>query len=162
MLREAEPEGLPILAVSASEWDGKRWTRLDLAVDSGAVATVMPQLPGIALQSSEASRAGRCYTTADGGELPNLGEQTLQGCAEDGQPCRITAQVADVTMALLSVASVSEAGNTFHFGAKAGFIRHVASGRVTPLEKRGRLYYLSMWVEVPPPGAEEAAPFGRQ
>jgi hypothetical protein len=50
---------------------------------------------------------------------------------------------------LLSVARVSEAGNTFHFGAKGGYIRHEKSGKMTKLVKRGGLYRLRLWVELP-------------
>jgi hypothetical protein len=132
---------------------GKRWAELEFAVDSGAVATVIPpsSAQGIVLMPSEASRQGRCYHSADGGEIPNLGEKTLRGCTGDAQKCVITAQVADVTMPLLSVACISEQGNTFHFGAKSGYIHHLKSGRMTRLAKRGKLYYLRMWAELPDP-----------
>jgi hypothetical protein len=157
VLRHSAEATQPLMAVKECSWGGKKWAQLELAVDSGAVATVIPAVPGIEVKPSEASRAGRCYQTADGGEIPNLGEQRLRGYTDELQPCSITAQVADVMMPLLSVACVSEQGNTFHFGAKAGYIQHVASGRVTRLAKRGKLYYLRMWVELP-----EATSFGRQ
>lgn len=160
MLHDVGENVQPLMSVKDSTWGGKRWTELELAVDSGAVATVIPPnaVQGIAIMPSVASKAGHCYHTADGGEIPNLGEKHLRGCTEDLQACNITAQVADVMMPLLSVACVSEQGNTFHFGARSGYIQHVKSGRMTKLTKRGKLYYLRMWVEMP----GEAQPFQRQ
>ena len=97
------------MAVSESNWKGKRFTTLELAVDSGAVATVIPPngVPGIEIVPSEASKTGKCYQTADGGKIPNLGQQLLRGCTDESHPCGLTMQVADVTMPLLSVACVS-------------------------------------------------------
>jgi hypothetical protein len=148
------------MSVGDLTWEGKRWQQLEFAVDSGAVATVIPPhaVQGMSIAPSAGSKAGHCYHTADGGEIPNLGEVVLRGQTDDLHGCTVTAQVADIVMPLLSVACVSEQGNTFHFGARAGYIKHVASGRVTRLTKRGKLYHLKMWVELP----GEAAPFQRQ
>ncbi|CAE8634939.1 unnamed protein product [Polarella glacialis] len=123
--------------------------QLEFAVGSGAVATVIPPhaVQGMGIAPSAGSKAGHCYHTADGGEIPNLGEVVLRGQTDDLHGCAVTAQVADIVMPLLSVACVSEQGNTFHFGARAGYIKHVASGRVTRLTKRGKLYHLKMWCE---------------
>ena len=82
-------------------------------------------VPGIKTVPSEGSTAGKCYQTADGGEIPSLGQQRLRGFTDECQPCGITAQVADITMPLLPVACVSEQGSEFHFGGKAGCIQHV-------------------------------------
>ena len=108
-------------------------------------------VPGIKTVPSEGSTAGKCYQTADGGEIPNLGQQHLRDFTDECRPCGITAQVADITMPLLAEARVSEQGDEFHFGGKAGYIQHVASGRITRLTKRGKLYFLKMWVQLPDP-----------
>jgi hypothetical protein len=142
---------MPLMTVGDQTWQGKKWQRIEFAVDSGAVATVIPPhaVCGMSVVPSAGSQAGHCYHTADGGELPNLGEVRIRGQTDDSQACSVTAQVADIVMPLLSVACVSEQGNTFHFGAKSGYIKNVASGRVTRLTKKGRLYHLTMWVELP-------------
>ena len=73
------------MSVSDSVWQGKKWTQLEFAVDSGAVATVIPPcaVAGMTIKPSEASRAGHSYHSADGGEIPNLGEVTLRGKTDD-------------------------------------------------------------------------------
>ncbi|CAE8636765.1 unnamed protein product, partial [Polarella glacialis] len=150
----------PLMSVEDLTWEGKRWQQLEFAVDSGAVATVIPPhaVQGMSTVPSAGSKAGHCYHTADGGEIPNLGEVVLLGRTDDLQGCAVTAQVADIVMPLLSVVCVSEQGSTFHFGARAGYIKHVASGRVTRLTKRGKFYHLKMWVELPGEAEEEEEP----
>ncbi|CAE8601193.1 unnamed protein product [Polarella glacialis] len=51
---------------------------------------------------------------------------------------RIVDQIADVTMPLLSVVCVGEAGNTFHLGARPGYIENAASGTPPASAPRSR------------------------
>ena len=52
------------------------WESLEVIMDSGAHVSVGPRnigsKAGYAVQESAASRAGVCYTVANGGEIPNL------------------------------------------------------------------------------------------
>ena len=68
-----------LMSVGDLTWEGRRWQQLEFAVDSGAVATVIPPhaVCGMSVVPSAGSQAGHCYHTADGGEIPNLGEVRL-------------------------------------------------------------------------------------
>ena len=60
--------------------DGEDWEELEIAVDSWATETVIPEteLPGVALQEGEAYRRGVRYEVADGDLIPNLGEKIIR------------------------------------------------------------------------------------
>ena len=72
LLIERQPNN-DIGAASGSEVNG--WTRLSLAVDSGACATVAnPELlPNYRVVETEGSRKAEHFTAASGDAIPNLG-----------------------------------------------------------------------------------------
>eukprot|EP00969_Alexandrium_andersonii_P133168 5889333-Alexandrium_andersonii.AAC.1 len=53
--------------------------KVQLAIDSGAAASVMPErlLSGHEVVTGEAAQKGTRYLAADGGRIPNLGEAEL-------------------------------------------------------------------------------------
>ena len=55
------------------------WQLLSIIIDSGAAETVIPykQIKGYKVQETEDSKEGRCYTSATGDPIPNMGEQVL-------------------------------------------------------------------------------------
>eukprot|EP00969_Alexandrium_andersonii_P108538 4788880-Alexandrium_andersonii.AAC.1 len=59
------------------EYDG--YVKVQLAIDSGAAASVMPErlLSGRKVVAGEAAQKGTHYLAADGGRIPNLGEAEL-------------------------------------------------------------------------------------
>ena len=59
---------------------GEGWTKLSMAVDSGACETVVDAeeaVPGYAIQQTKASKSGLAYASATGEEILNLGEIVL-------------------------------------------------------------------------------------
>eukprot|EP00969_Alexandrium_andersonii_P358277 15450646-Alexandrium_andersonii.AAC.1 len=56
------------------EFEG--YTKVQVAIDSGAAASVMPErlLAGHPMAHGEAYKRGARYQAADGGRIPNLGE----------------------------------------------------------------------------------------
>eukprot|EP00969_Alexandrium_andersonii_P176751 7815487-Alexandrium_andersonii.AAC.1 len=59
------------------EFDG--YVKVQLAIDSGAAASVMPEalLNGREIVVGEAAQQGTHYLASDGGRIPNLGEAEL-------------------------------------------------------------------------------------
>eukprot|EP00974_Lingulodinium_polyedra_P056781 5462635-Lingulodinium_polyedra.AAC.1 len=56
------------------EFEG--YTKIQVAIDSGAAASVMPErlLAGHTVEPGEAFKRGTHYLAADGGRIPSLGE----------------------------------------------------------------------------------------
>ena len=61
-------------------------------------------------------------------------------------PKRIVFQIADVHKPLLSITACSDMGYDCYLGKEGGSLRDRATGEVIPLERRGSLYTLKMWV----------------
>ena len=74
------------------------YTKVQVAIDSGAAASVMPEglLRGQTVLPSDGSKKGAQYLAADGGRIPNLGEVHLGLVTKEQHRCRITFQVANV------------------------------------------------------------------
>ena len=142
-LATIEPEGLaPVSAVS----DG--WEAVEMAVDSGASETVIPEkmVTGALLQPSPASRRGVEYEVANGHRIPNLGQKTFTGVTPEGTRRSVTAQVCDVNKGLMSVAKLVNAGHTVVFAREGSRIIDDATGETIELHQSGGMYMLRMWV----------------
>ena len=115
MFSTVEPEGFNSIETSGE------WECLDLAVDSGATETVVKE-EMLTAETTEgaASRRGVQYEVANGVLIPNLGEKKFQGVSEENITRGLTAQVADVNKALLSVRKVVKAGNRVVFDDDEG------------------------------------------
>ena len=99
---------------------------LDLMLDSGAVATIMPAdtFPGHKPRETEASRRGITYVVADGGEIKNKGELTIRGIAENGTRMNIIAQASDVTKPLGAAREIVKAGNRIVLDEDSSYIEN--------------------------------------
>ncbi len=142
--------------VSAETRGGKV---VEAVVDSGAVHSVAP--PGLfpgRVCPSPWSRAGRGYRAANGTRIANLGQVQVPFRTAEGHRCAIPFQVAPVEQPLLSVAHLTEAGNSVSLGDKGGEVLNLATGRRIALERRGRVYIMKMFL----PDAAATPPFQRQ
>ena len=136
------------------------WIALDVTVDSGACVTVMPSglCPGIQIMENDLSRNGVEYEVANGESIANLGEKRCQVMTIGSMsPKKIVFQIADVHKPLLSVTACSDMGYDCYLGKEGGSLRDRVTGEIIPLERRGSLYTLRMWVrqwsdERPSPG----------
>eukprot|EP00969_Alexandrium_andersonii_P318085 14050494-Alexandrium_andersonii.AAC.1 len=74
------------------EFDG--YVKAQLAIDSGAAASVVPErlLGGHEVVAGAAAQKGTRYLAADGGRIPNLGEAELGVVAKERHRCRIKFQ----------------------------------------------------------------------
>ena len=149
-------ESLPLctLKVVTGKPEYRDYQRMQAIVDSGAADHVMPDslLPSHTATEGEAKRLGVTYTTADGGEIPNLGEKKVSYKTFEGHSVCSIFQVADVRRPLLSVHRLTSSGYNVRFSEQGGTITHPDRKGAIGFKRRGGLYILDMWV----------APFQRQ
>ena len=106
----------------------KDFKPVQVVVDSAAVDAVMckgtiEELRGPnagPLKKGEAALQGINYVTADGGEVPNEGEQGVNVLTREGHVCDMTWQVADIQKPLLAVAALTRTGHEVRFRANGG------------------------------------------
>ena len=134
--------------VCGLERRGAGWRTVAAVVDSGAEVTVAPPetFPG-KMQMSAMQRAGGRYRAANGARIPNLGETNAAFNTEEGHPCTLKFQIAGVERPLISVAQLTRTGHKVEFGAAAGQIVHVATGRRMKLHRVGGTYVLRMKIK---------------
>ena len=84
--------------------------------------------------------------TADGGEVPNLGEMPVNMVTREGHLCDMTWQVADIKKPLLAVAALTKTGHEVRFRKADGEIVHTATGKTIHFQKKGGLYVLTLWM----------------
>ena len=141
-LATVEPESLN------SVHDG--WEEIDFTVDSGASETVLHEdmLRSVETKPSPASRRGVEYEVANGVRIPNMGQKEFKAETEDGAQKILTAQVCEVSKALLSVKKVVAAGNRVVFEPNQAFIENLSTGQRLSMRQEGGMYTLKMWVKV--------------
>ena len=126
---------------------------VELAVDSGASETVIPEemVKSVAMAPSDASRRGVMYEVANGQRIPNLGEKLFSGYT-DGEHLQraIRAQVCEVSKPLLSVSRLVKAGNSVVFSPEGAYITDGATGENISLTEHGGMYHMRLWVPARP------------
>ena len=73
-------------------------------------------------------------------------EKAFSAHTDTGLFRHMTAQVMEVNKALLSVSRMVKAGNRVVFDEEGSYIEHKTSGEWIPLEERGGVYVLKMWI----------------
>jgi hypothetical protein len=143
-IRTIEPEG--INAIVSGPWE-----EIELAVDSGATESVVPDsLPSsIPTTPGPASRRGVEYEVANGERLPNEGEKKFSAVTAEGSTKLMVMQVCDVNQGLLSVSKATAAGNRVVFDSHGSYIENKTSGERTWLAERNGMYTLKLWVKRP-------------
>ena len=133
-------------------------------MDSGAANSVAhpdmcPQYP---VRPSAGSKAGVEYTSASGGVIPNLGEQTLEIVTQDGREAQVRYQSADVSRTLNSVSEICDGGGAggqyVLFSKWGGQVLNPETGRRMAFDREGGIYTMGMWVR---PNDKPASVFPR-
>ena len=159
LLPEEEPTEalMPLRAAPGRKPDFKGYRRLEMIVDSGAAASVMPEnlLKDYKVTRGEAAQRGVHYLTADGGRVPNLGEMSVKFVTKEQFKCAMTFQVADVTKPILSVGSLAALGNIVSFTKFGGTIYNPRSKRKVAFKKRGGVYIIEVLIA---PGDLQSVP----
>ena len=144
------------------------WVKVKGVMDSGASEAVAPptMCPHYEIRPSAGSIAGQNYVSASDDLIPNLGEQDLEAETEDGRPCHVKYQMAEVSRPLNSVSEICDAGGEYGqhviFGRNGGAIINLETGRQTPFKREDGIYVLEIWVKPKDPGDRNASGFHRR
>ena len=147
MLRKVqrENEAKTIAACSGSR---KKWTKLSIAMDSGASDSVInpKDIPGIELMETEASRAGEEFSSATDEPIPNLGEVRFPMYTREGTLKGMTMQGAPVSNPLGSVKKTCQQRHIVVFDDDGSFIYNKDTGETNILRESGGNYLLDVWI----------------
>ena len=134
-------------AVSSTERKG--WQEIEVTFDSGATDPVMPlrMCEGISIQPSPQSLRGAEYEVANGETIPNVGERRCEVMTAGSRiPKLMHFQICDVHKPVLSAARVADMGYRSVLDKDGGYLEDLHSGDWIPLERRGSLYVMRLWV----------------
>ena len=130
------------------------WIKVKTIPDSGCVEHITP--PGLAAhidpRPSPMSKRGGHYATANGGNVPNLGEKELETFhGVTGEKEKVSFQVAEVSRPLESISQHCDEGKRAIFGSAGGAIYNMKTGEISPFARVGRLYEIERWIKKPAP-----------
>ena len=151
------PAGAEIRAAEAEAQPAPRYTKLKVALDSGAGAHVINRddAPGYEVRPSAMSQAGAAFLAADGGRIPNYGEVHVKMLSYDtsGKAHKITSrfEAADVTRALWSVGLICDSGLDVRFTSERALVLDKQGNEVCVFERSNGLYVTEVDVESPHP-----------
>ena len=140
-----EKREVPIQALKKQYRKGRV---IEVTVDSGAGESVTPEgFVKVPVIKGEAAKQGVTYTAANGGEVPNLGEQSWEIKTREGDHGHLKFQVAKVMKPLLAVSQITALGNRVHFYETWGEIVCGKTGKKTRFERKNGVYVLRVWVK---------------
>jgi len=148
-------EGAELLATGAEEARTPKYTKLKVALDSGAGAHVINKkdAPGYLVKPSAMSRAGAAFLAADGGRIPNYGEVRVNMVSFDSQggAHKICSrfEAADVTRALWSVGLICDSGLDVRFSSEKAVVVDQGGTEVCVFNRVNGLYIAEVDVERP-------------
>ena len=128
--------------VLAAESEEPEFFEIEVAADSGCAEHVADKLsaPNHTLAESRMSRAGFAFLAADGGEIPNEGEMTLNMVSDEKAPIRSTFQAAKVTRPLMSIFRFCDNGNEVFFTKNEGIVRNSKGVTIARFPRQRGLY----------------------
>ena len=149
----------PSLGVCTEEQQQK-WTRISMAVDSGACDSVAdPEQMPCTVNETPASRSGANFASATGEPIPNLGEMKLPLMMREGTCRSMKVTAAPVTKPLASVKKICQAGHRVVFDDDGSYIVNKTTGEVNLLREEEGNYMLDMWIM---PSTPESTFHGRR
>ena len=128
------------------------WTRMSMAVDSGACESVInpEDAPGHDVKETPESRRGENFASATGEAIPNLGIMQLPVVLREMSMRSLSMCAAPVTRPLCSVKKICKAGHMVIFDEEGSYIYNKASGEINALREDDGNYMLDVWI--PPKG----------
>ena len=152
---------MPINVITTIEKDGasilvadEAWSDIEfeVALDSGAVIHVCSpdDCPGYLLEDSAGSKRGQKFLMGDGGEIPNLGQKSLNLCDHKGNNVKSIFQIAAVTRPLMSVGRICDEGHEVTFNATVAVVKDKGGSEICRFERQpGGLYVAKMKLKNP-------------
>ena len=118
-------------------------------IDSGAAEHVIPKgwIEGVPVRASAGSLRGVHYVAANGGRIPNLGEQRVPFWTPEGVGASWTLQVAQINKPLVSVAKLNLEGWRVVFDADESYIQHKRSGKIVALKRERGVFIVEAYLE---------------
>ena len=106
---------------------------------------------GISVLENSLSREGAEYEVANFQSIPNLGERRCE-IITVGSPTakRITFRLTDVHKPFLSITACADMGFDCFLGSEGGMLRDRHTQEVIPLDRKGTLCTMKMWVRQDP------------
>jgi hypothetical protein len=147
LIKEQDPL-MPVLG-------GDEWSDLEfeVALDSGAVVHVCApsDCPGYVLEESAGSKRGQQFLMGDGGEIPNLGQKSLNLSDVAGEKeLKSIFQIAAVTRPLMSVGKICDEGHKIAFDNAKAVITNAEGAEVCRFERlQGGLYVAKLKLRNP-------------
>ena len=113
-------------SMKMSDGFGKKWERIRVKLDSGAIDWVFTPEAGEAFETKPSmfSRYGINYTAANGTEIKNFGQKTLTGYSDEWTPLSVNVQIADVKSNLAAGMKIIEADNRIILDASGSYIEN--------------------------------------
>ena len=105
-------------------------------------------MPGLKVEETSESKAGRAWTGAGGEEMPKLGAIHMNWRSSDGRDKTLNFKAGKVGRPLVSVAKLIDAGFEVILTRKASFIKNQSTGERFNLVREGGMFVLKMWVRV--------------
>jgi hypothetical protein len=127
----------------------KKWTRLSIAVDSGACDSVIDpgQVPSVQLVETKGSLSGEDdFQSATGEPIPNLGELRIPMLTRERTTRGMLFTGAPVAKPLASVKKMCAAGHVVIFDDDGSFIYNKATGEINALREDNGNYMLDVCV----------------
>ena len=124
-----------------------KWTRVFMAVDSGACDSVADpeQLP-CTVHETPASKSGANFASATGEPIPNLEEMKVPLMTRKGTCRSMKVTAAPVTKPPASVKKICQAGHRVVFDEEGSYMLNKITGEVNLLREEEGKYMLDMWV----------------
>ena len=86
------------------------------------------------------------YMVANGAAIPNRGEITLRGKAENGTNMNVIAQVSDVTKPLAAVREIIKGGNRIIMDESGSYIENKSTHKRIPIKRDNGMFVVTMTV----------------
>ena len=125
-----------------------KWMTIGGGVDSCAADHVAPtgMFPDVPIIETEASKNGKTYAAANGGEIKNEGEKVIPFTTNEGFQKKARFQVAKVTKVLLSASKITKAGYEVNLATQNPSIKHKKSGETIYLKEKNGIFVIDMWI----------------
>ena len=93
-------------------------------------------------------RRGQSYTSADGGEIENQGQQNIQVITNEGKELLLgECQVGHVARPLLAVSQVMDAGHFVMLEPTGGWLVNMITQEWTRVNRVDNVYEIDLWLK---------------
>ena len=125
-----------------------RWMRIDAAIDSGAVDSVINRecIPHIKVWPTPESERGESWTGVGGESIRKEGQVILNWFTDQGNMKRSRFKVGRVKRTLISVSKLNEFGFDARLGKTRPHLFNEHTGEVIELKKDRGMFVLPLWV----------------